>query len=209
MKVNEWTSAEHVRAYLDRADAIPHRGEGEATLLEHLPTTVGRVLDLGTGDGRLMALVLDAHPGGSGLAVDFSPSMLAAARERFAGMKVGGVEVVAHDLDDPLPDAWGHFDVVVSSFAIHHCTDGRKASLYTEVADRLEPDGCFLNLEHVASPTPELHRQFMEAIGSTREDPSNMLASVEANLGWLRAAGFTDVDCAWKWRELALLVGRR
>ena len=27
------------------------------------------------------------------------------------------------------------------------------------------------------------------------------------NLMWLEEIGFTDVDCYWKWLELALLIG--
>ena len=55
--VNLWTSADHASDYLGRADSIPHRGEGESTLLEFIPPDTRRVLDLGTGDGRLLALV--------------------------------------------------------------------------------------------------------------------------------------------------------
>ena len=31
--------------------------------------------------------------------------------------------------------------------------------------------------------------------------------SLDERLGWLREAGFVNVDCIWKWRELALTVG--
>lgn len=207
MQTDKWTDPAHAHQYLDRADTIPHRKEGEAVLVEHLPENVGRILDLGTGNGRLAAIVLAARPGCSALVVDFSPAMLEAARARFA--EVDEVEVGDHDLSESLPRDWGRFDAVVSSFAIHHVSHDRKASLCTEIFEALEPGGVFLNLEHVTSPTAELHRQFMEAMGSPKEDATNVLTSVEENLSWLSDAGFTDVDCGWKWRELALLVARK
>jgi tRNA (cmo5U34)-methyltransferase len=69
----------------------------------------------------------------------------------------------------------------------------------------------FCNLEHVASPSPRAHERFLEALGirPEQEDRSNQLLDVETQLRWLREIGFEDVDCYWKWRELALLVGFR
>src|SRR5579864_6319576 len=206
--VNLWTLNDHVREYLERADSISHRQEGEGALLEFIPSTTRRILDLGTGDGRLLSLVRRELPGSEAVALDFSPAMLTAAARRFAGEPL--VRVIAHNLDEPLPGL-GKFDAVVSSFAIHHLVHERKRALYAEIYALLNPGGVFCNLEHVASPTPRLHQEFLEHIGFTveTEDPSNKLLDVETQLGWLREIGFVDVDCHWKWRELALLVGVR
>jgi len=208
MSVNLWSSTEHALDYLGRADSIPHRVEGESTLLEFIPPTAKRILDLGTGDGRLLALVKVDHPEATAIAIDFSPAMLEAARRRFVDDT--SVTVLAHNLEDPLPEV-GSFDAVVSSFAIHHLIHERKRALYAEIYAKLNPGGVFCNLEHVASPTPELHEEFVLRIGSTLEtdDPSNKLLDMETQLRWLREIGFRDVDCHWKWRELALLTGRR
>ena len=212
--VNLWTSRDHAADYLVRAASIPHRTEGESALLEFIPAQAHRVLDLGTGDGRLLALI-KAHLDRSDrsdkpefVAIDFSPVMLDAVRHRFVHDSC--VTIVAHDLDHPLPDV-GKFDAVVSSFAIHHLVHARKRALYAEIYKRLNPGGVFCNLEHVASPTPLLHQEFMESLGQSveTEDPSNKLLDVETQLGYLREIGFADVDCQWKWRELALLVGRK
>lgn len=208
MTVNLWTDSAHARDYLERRRQIPHRDEGYAALLEFLPPTPRRVLDLGTGDGYLLALIRDHHPDVTGVAADFSAEMLDRARAVFADSPV---EVVEHNLDEPLPASWGSFDVVVSAFAIHHVTDERKRALYGEVYDRLTPGGVFANLEHVASATPELHEAFLYAIGSSpdQDDPSNQLAGVAEQRAWLEAHDFRQVDCHWKWRELALLAGIR
>lgn len=74
--MSEWASTEHALWYLSQADSFPHRAEGEGALIEQLPKDVRRVLDLGTGDGRLLGLVKLARPGCTGVALDFSPPML-------------------------------------------------------------------------------------------------------------------------------------
>jgi tRNA (cmo5U34)-methyltransferase len=171
-----------------------------------VPRGTPRILDLGTGDGRLMALLRADRPAMLGVGLDFSALMLDAARERFAGH--AGIELVEHDLTEPLP-ALGRFDAVVSSMAIHHLEHERKRSLYAEILDLLEPGGTFANFEHVASPSDRMHLAFYAAIDEPleHEDPSDRLLDVESQLAWLREIGFVDVDCYWKWLEMAVLIG--
>jgi SAM-dependent methyltransferase len=178
-------------------------------VLEVVPADARRILDLGSGDGRLLALLRVDRPGGRCAALDASPAMLDAARARFAGEP--GVAVRRHDLAEPLPAGLGPFDAVVSAFAVHHLEHARKRALYREAHDLLAPGGVFANLEHVASPTDALHVRFLAELGlrPDEEDASNRLLDVETQLGWLREIGFADVDCLWKWREMALLTGVR
>jgi len=206
VSVNLWVNGEHALAYLAERDTMPHRTEALGVVLELLPERVERVLDLGTGDGITLDLVLAAHPEATGVGLDFGDEMLQRARSRFD--EHDRVEIAHHDLTKPLPSL-GQFDAVVSSFAIHHLDPPRQRALYGEVGAVLRPGGRFVNAEHVASPTPDLHEQFLAALGRRPEDddPSNQLVGVEQHLRWLNDCGFVNVDCFWKWRELAVVSG--
>jgi tRNA (cmo5U34)-methyltransferase len=206
--INLWSTESHSTDYLRRADTIPHRTEGEAALLEFVPAGAHRILDLGTGAGRLITLVKSICPDAQFVGLDFSPTMLGAATKQFGNDR--NVAIVDHDFDSKLPPI-GEFDAVISAFAIHHLAHGRKRELYEEIFEIITPGGVFCNLEHVASPTEELHAGFLRALRSTPEDEdrSNKLLALETQLAWLREIGFQDVDCQWKWRELALLTGAK
>lgn len=236
MTAEVWKRSDVAAAFLnERSLLIPDRPRQLDVLLRVLrfaPRSPRRVLDLGAGDGLLLAAVLQAFPEATGVALDFSPLMLEQARTRLApaGARAAVVEA---DLATP---AWrqaapGSFDAVVSGFAIHHLPDVRKRALYGEIFALLAEGGTFLNCEHVASPTPRVEALFDDAmtehlwqrrrergedvtLAQVRQEflerpdrAANILTAVEEQCGWLRAIGFQDVDCFWKYFELAIFGG--
>jgi SAM-dependent methyltransferase len=238
MTAEVWKRADVAAVFLDEHSLlIPDRQRQLEVLLRLLrswPHEPRRLLDLGAGDAVLLATALEAFPQATGVAVDFSPLMLERARQRLAAFD-GRAATAEADLGSP---AWrqavaGPFDAVLSGFAIHHLPDGRKRALYGEVFDLLAEGGLFVNCEHVASPTPAVERLFDDAMSEhlwqrrrergedvpleqvrqeflTRPDrAANILASVEEQCWWLREVGFRDVDCYWKYFELAIFGGRR
>jgi tRNA (cmo5U34)-methyltransferase len=199
-----WGDAEQVAWYTNRIGRLDARLAAERVLAGLLPPSARRVLDLGCGDGRLAALVLDGRRSVEEVvAVDISVPMIDLARERFAGES--RVAIRSWDMNDDITPL-GEFDVIVSGFAIHHLEHPRKRELFAEIAHTLRPGGLFANIEVVSSATPRRHAEFLAAIGRTVDDPEDRLAPVEDQLGWMRDAGLSEVECIWRWRGFALLA---
>src|SRR5687768_5341305 len=80
-----WKDHEKAHEYVGRVGRLAARAAGEAELVAALPSLVERVLDLGTGDGRLIDVVLTARPEVTeAIGLDNSPPMLELSRSRFA-----------------------------------------------------------------------------------------------------------------------------
>src|SRR5215216_3082503 len=166
-----WQQEQTVQWFLDSVrGAIPFAREQFAVLLQIVENgrqPVRRFLDVGAGDGVLSAVLLARYPAAQPVLVDFSPPMLAAARERLAPVSTQPTFVEA-DLASPAWRdavlAYAPFDAIVSSFAIHHLEDERKRALYAELLDLLAPDGTFAHIEHVAADTPWMARAFDAAM---------------------------------------------
>lgn len=229
-----WRDREVASRFASERAAIVPESRAQIDVLLHVlrqrARPVERVVDLGSGDAVLLESVLQAFPGATGLALDYSEAMRERAVVRLAPLGARA-RVDAVDLRDA---AWpstiaGPVDVVISGFAIHHLPDARKRALYAEIFAALVPGGTFLNLEHVASATPAvgtIHDEAMIAfraahvaspdVGAIRaayharpDKADNILAPVERQCAWLREIGFADVDVYWKWFELALFGGAR
>lgn len=218
---------------------VPYANDQLEVMLRLLSASnvpIRRFLDLGSGSGLLAISILSRYPEARATLVDFSEPMMEAARD-LLGEDTNLPVFVLADLNsstwvEKVKDE-APYDAIVSGFTIHHLSNERKASIYAELKEILRPGGMFINVEHVASASTWIEAVWDEAMidslteyneqqrtGQTRgmvarsyhnrEDKvANVLVPVETQLGWLRSAGFADVDCYFKYFELAVIGGRR
>ena len=121
-----------------RAPAILKR-----TVVLAQPAAGEKVLDVGCGTGTLaIALRAKVGPGGEVVGLDAAPEMIAVARDKAAkrgadiDFRVGLIEEL------PFPDDC--FDLVLSSFMLHHLPEDVRQEGLAEIRRVLKPGGRFL-----------------------------------------------------------------
>jgi trans-aconitate 2-methyltransferase len=161
-----------------------------ATVLDRLPLSGDeRVLDAGCGSGRVTERLVERLPHGRVVALDGSPSMIDAARDRLE--RFGDrIEYVVADLARPLPIG-GEVDAVFSTATFHWV---------------LDHDALFANLAAVTRPGGWLVAQ----CGGAGNVANVMAALASIGDGWLgskrfetplattrrlEAAGYVDIEC--------------
>jgi tRNA (cmo5U34)-methyltransferase len=236
--MNYWENKEKIFKYVDGVrQFFPLATEQLDTIsriIKKFNPKINNFLDLGCGDGFLGYFIGNLYPNAHGIFLDSSNEMIKKARQKDVDKKY---EFVVRDFG---VSGWQNnikstenFDLIISGFSIHHINNEKKKSLYNDIFHLLRPNGIFLNLEHVASPSDKLEELFSELfddamfdyqkhIGDekTKEeikeiytDPNhkklNILESVELQCDWLRKIGFSNVDCYMKIFELALFGGNK
>jgi len=192
---------------------IPHYDEMITTGVEVLAALApadGHVLDLGGGTGALSSAVLDGLPGVRVTVLDIDADMLAEARRRLARFE-DRVAFREGSFFDPLPAT----DAVVASLALHHVHDLQsKTMVYRAIRDALPPGGVLLNLDAAVTEGARLNRLVFDRMavqmgehGIADAEARGHFAAwaeedryfpLDAELGALRQAGFSEVECFWR-----------
>lgn len=231
-----WKDAQVVDGFFALRESIPY-GKDQVKVMLHmirqLPNEPTSILDLGCGDGITGSFLLSIYPESSGDFVDFSPPMLDKARKRLKDFSNPTRVFEANLESTSLPSIVGEqkYDCIVTSYALHHLTHPRKQKIYQEIFAQLKPGGVFINIEHVASATPEIGRiwdelfidhiyhyknntgetvsrdQVAEEYLNRPDQYDNILAPVELQCQLLRDIGFKNVDIYFKIFDLSVFGG--
>ncbi len=175
------------RTYDRVADPMTRWG---AAVLDRLPLSGDeRVVDAGCGSGRVTELLAARLPRGRVVALDGSPAMIEAARERLA---VFGdrIEFVVADLGLPLP-LEGTVDAVFSTATFHWVT--HHDALFANLADVLRPGGWLVaqcgGVGNIASV-----QRVLATLGDGWLGPTHFETPM-ATVRRLDASMFVDIEC--------------
>jgi tRNA (cmo5U34)-methyltransferase len=234
---SQWMKPQFTQAYREEADVyIVERRR----LLEMLRSFYGhflgnkpgnRVLDLGSGDGIVIAELLKIGTVIDATLIDGSEDMLNKAKERLKDFK--NLHFVRASFQEILNKkvALEKCDFIVSSLAIHHLTMEEKTALFKTVYAHLNMDGYFLNIDVVLAPSDALEqwylllwqqwikerksllgvegRQYDDIIRRYKDNTDNKPDTLETQLDALQTIGFKDVDCFYKYGVFAMYGGKK
>lgn len=170
-----------------------------------------RILDLGCGTGNLTAMILHHFPDAEIHVLDISADILTECKTRFQHHK----NIHYHQQDFSALDFPNeHFDLVLSSIAIHHIPDEQKLKLYQKIYQILKTEGIFEFADQTRGATEEIYQKHISrwkeaafSLGSTQEnwdmwmqhqDDHDYHTEVSWHLEKLKSLSFVSVDILWK-----------
>jgi len=222
----------------DMAVMHPNRSKMVQIALEVLPfeqRTSLKALDLGVGTGYFTAKFLEAYPNARVYALDGAEAMLEVARARLGdsrdnvSLHLGDFRELRRQFSNA-----GSFDVVFSSYALHHLSREEKGAVVEQAASLLRPNGWFVNVDIFVAATPGLEQRIQDIrvrgiveraggrddrfrdfettrryLDESEAEAGDRPLTLQEDLLVLREAGLEDVAAFWLEYREAVTGGRR
>ena len=229
-----WDKLENNKNYLEFVDIVL---QDRKTLLNILKSfflkfivndNKKRILDLGTGDGILVKNLYSIDQNIEFVVTDGSQDMLDKAKENLKG--INNIKYIHITFEEIIENRFkeNFFDFIVSSFAIHHLLLDQKRALFKCLFNLINPGGYFINIDTVTNNDIkytkwylDLWKEWIERFQKENntntkcediphkapEKPENHYDPLDKQLQFLKEAGFTEVNCHYKYGLYAIYGG--
>ena len=190
-----------------------------------------RVLDLGCGDGIVIYELLKVDGSLKATLMDGSEDMIIQAKERLKECQ--NLQFIRASFQDILDETvvLENYDFIVSSMATHHLPLKEKTALFKTVYSHLNVDGYFLNTDVILAPSDRLEQWYLQlwkqwiderksileveghdyddVIRRYKDNTDNKPDLLNSQLESLKAIGFKDVDCFYKYGIFTMYGGKK
>lgn len=210
------------REYTDQIRrCVPRYEEMLWAVLDYLPKNLApqNILELGCGTGNLTLRLAEEYPDAQLHLADFSAGMIAQCQKRLGP----SAKIMPHVQDfRALNFPENSLDLVASTISLHHLADAEKRALFQNIATWLRPGGVIVFSDQFAGKTPEIYTRHLDhwraaakQLGATEEEWTAWMEHQSAHdhhspiadqIDWLKAAGFTDIDCPWRYLLWTVLI---
>ena len=175
------------------------------------------ILDLGAGTGLLSKYLYERFPSAQYTLVDIAEQMLEIAKSRFNGLN--NFRFLITDYSSAFPD--GEYDLISSALSIHHLDDNAKESLYCNIYKKLPTGGCFINIDQFNADSKIMNEyynkvwyDYIKKSSISDKDLNKWLIrkdldkenTVSETLTLLKKAGFSQVECIYKYIKFGVVI---
>lgn len=206
---------ELIRRFIPRYDEMLDEA---VRLIRDSMGSSGKFVDLGIGTGSLTERVFSAVPEAQIIGIDADPKMLEEAARRLAPNHEQ-LDLRLQDFFSELPTAQNAY---FAALALHHVLGlSSKQALYRKIYDALLPGGLFVNADAMFDESDRIRRRWanhLTSAGFSEAEAFNHLESwrkednyfgLETELDLLRKAGFTELEVAWRYGPMAIIIGKK
>lgn len=180
------------------------------------------ILDLGSGTGHGIKLILKKYPDSMITGVDFSKSAILDCKNKLKEYS-NNIKFIEQDIID-LEFEDNKFDVIISAVTIHNITHSQKEILFKKIFSWLKPNGCFINGDFIEGENKEIdnhyreiYRQYMVKRMHGRELEvwldhafiQDMPMKLSSQFEILRRVGFKNMFLLWQFVNESVYVAKK
>jgi len=180
-----------------------------------------KILDLGSGTGHGMFLMLKKFLNAKVTGIDFSHKMITNSREKLKGYN-DRIKLIEDDFNKI--DFDNDYDAIVSAIAIYNINHQEKAKLFQKIYGSLKDGGIFVNADFIKGEESEITEQYSKIYENyLRKNLSggelevwlkhafkeDMPMSLSGQFDLLTKASFLNIELVWQFNNLAVYVAQK